>query len=244
MPGYVLHQDDQRVVIATRGRESEANSKTGFAWQVYILAVKYSPIDLIRRKRDSLVCGTCKLAGTFAERACYVRIDQGPQGVWKAWKRGRYAFLPRCRYAEVFSGSFVRWGAYGDPAFIPRDVVSWVSFFADGHTGYTHQWASPAAAWLKDTLMASVDTPEEYAAAKRAGWRTFRARPQGAAILKGEIGCPAAPEQGSKTQCNKCKLCDGLKHGVADPRKDITVEAHGIFKQRFETLIQIGRLAA
>jgi hypothetical protein len=238
MPGYVLHQDSERVVIATRGRESAANSKTGFAWQVYILAVKLSPVDLVRKGKDSVICGDCKHAGSFEERKCYVNVNKAPQGVWKAWKRGRYAFLPRSRYAEVFAGTFVRWGAYGDPFYIPQEVLTWVSFFADSHTGYTHQWLSPAASRLKTTLMASVDTPEEYEQAKQAGWRTFRARPQGAAILSGEIGCPAAPEQGSKTQCNRCRLCDGLKHGASDPRRDITVEAHGIFRRRFE-LIQI-----
>jgi hypothetical protein len=241
MSGYILHQDSQRVVIATDTRESDANEKTGRMIQVYILTAEESPLDAVRDGSDSLICGDCPLRGKdpdngFVGRTCYVRVIQGPLAVWRAWQRGAYPYLPRTRYADLFSGRAVRWGAYGDPAFIPLEVIRWVSFFAKRHTGYTHQWKHNPQ--LRAYLMASVDSEVEYYQAKAAGWRTFRVRAAGERLQAREISCPASAESGHKTQCVRCGLCDGARDN--DCRKDISIVVHGVGRRNFVPLAILG----
>jgi hypothetical protein len=231
--GFVLHSDSERVVIATL--ESD-NEKTGDMIQIWILAAAQSPIETIRIGQDSVICGDCKHGGAFGKRTCYVNVPQGPHSVWRAWRRGSYAFLPQYRYADVFSGRQVRFGAYGDPCFIPTSVFRAVAFIADGWTGYTHQWTIYPE--LAPYLMASCDTTAEHTTAKLAGWRTFRVRTSADPLLAGEITCPASDEGGKRTHCIDCGLCDGTRYGSADPRKDISIIVHGTGARNF---IQIGQ---
>ncbi len=232
--GFVLHQDLERVIIATL--ESD-NEKTGDMVQIWILATEQSPIDTIKQGKSWKICGNCKHDGAFGERTCYVNVPQGPHSVWRAWKRGSYAFLPQYRYADVFSGRSVRFGAYGDPAFIPVSVLRQVAFVADNWTGYTH--SRQGRQDLIPYLMASCDSPAEYEAAKLDGWRTFRVRSSSDPLLKGEISCPASDEAGKRTHCIDCRLCDGVRYSN-DPRKDISIIVHGVGARNF---IQIGGVA-
>lgn len=238
MSGWTLSNSDGRIVVVTDGSD---NRKTGDMLQVWILAEGMSPVDLVRSGEDSLICGDCVHAGKFDERACYVNVAQGPNSVWNAYQRGRYPFLPVSRYADVFNGRMVRFGAYGDPAFIPLDVLRWVAWHSDGWTGYTHQWRVRPD--LRPYLMASVDSKAEYWDAKWDGWRTFRVQQNGADwTTKNEILCPASDEMGRRTQCADCGLCNGVRYRPADPRKDIAIRAHGVGRKRIEArgLIQIG----
>tara|TARA_R110000868_G_scaffold10386_1_gene51102 strand:- start:316 stop:714 length:399 start_codon:yes stop_codon:yes gene_type:complete len=130
----------------------------------------------------------------------------------------------------------VRLGAYGDPAFIPQRVVAAIVSSADGHTGYTHQWTR--AAWLKGTVMASVDSLEELQVARANGWRTFRVSST-LDVQKGEILCPASDEAGKRTTCEECGLCDGMhgnpRHPI-DNRKSIMIPVHGRGADKFKIL--------
>lgn len=242
--GYVLCQDQLRVVVVTGTERRSTNDKTGAMLQVWILDVRHDPLQTVRMGLDSSICGDCVHRGALGKRSCYVRLDTAPLGVWRAWKRGRYPYLPKSRYADVFSGRVVRWGAYGDPAFIPLDIVRWVSFFAAGWTGYTHQWRGPEVQAFREYVMASVDTEAERISANGAGWRTFRVRSEQDAHMPGEITCPASNEAGHRTTCARCGLCDG-KRVATDARKDINIVVHGIGKRNFrsapasEGLIQI-----
>ena len=123
-------------------------------------------------------------------------------------------------------------GAYGDPVYVPAEVLRWVSFFADSWTGYTHQWRN--APQLRPYLMASVDSEAEYREAKAQGWRTFRVRAAGDRLQPREISCPASEESGRKTQCVRCGLCNGATDN--DRRKDICIVVHGIGARNFVPL--------
>jgi hypothetical protein len=125
----------------------------------------------------------------------------------------------------------IRWGAYGDPAFISREVVESVSSHAKGRTGYTHQWQSVVSAWGRSYFMASCDSPQEYALAANMGWRTFRVSPKGDNTkLQGEISCPASAEAGKRTVCADCKLCDGTSYN--DRRKSIVIQDHSVIANK------------
>jgi hypothetical protein len=231
--GYVLHEDSRIVVIATL--ESD-NEKTGNMIQIWILDRTINPVAAVQSGADTSVCLDCKHRGTGKkDRTCYVRVANAPLGIWRAYHRHRYPFLQLEQYSAVFAGCKVRFGAYGEPVLIPVNVVAAVAAVSAGWTGYTHQWRTPGFAGHSRYLMASCDTIAEHAAAKAAGWRVFRVREEGAPLLPGEIMCPASPEGGHKSQCERCKLCSGTYAG--DPRKDIGIEVHGANKSKFIQLI-------
>src|SRR5262245_15960006 len=134
--GYILHEDTARVIVATGFTRKSENSKTGPMIQVWILVRNESPLDARKNGHTGVICGTCPLQnGT-----CYVDLGKAPQGIWKAYKRGSYPKLPS---VEVFKRRVVRFGAYGDPVYIPFSLLRAIAEASAGFTGYTHQWRNP-----------------------------------------------------------------------------------------------------
>ena len=234
MSGWILHQTHARVTVATH---PTTNSKTGDMIQVWILGTQDTPLTLSRQGRDSVVCGQCPKRHSL-QGDCYVNIWQAPQAVYHAWRNGVYGTLRTFQADGRHKRVPIRWGAYGDPAFIPYVLLARLSDQSIGWTGYTHQWQQPHALRYARYLMASCDTPEQAELAQSQGWRTFRTRYAGSP-LTGEITCPASLEAGHKTDCSRCQLCDGNSSvsTFVDPRKSITILAHGA---RSQHLIRIG----
>lgn len=235
--GYILNETDSVAVIATM---ESGNAKTGNMVQVWILNRTESPVDSVKHGTDANVCFDCVHRGSdgFKGRSCYVNVAQGPNAVWRAYRAGKYPFLKPGEYTRVFTGRAVRFGAYGEPVLIPLRIVRTISRVAVGHTGYTHQWRRAEYQAYRAFLMASCDSVEDYATAKFHGWRTFRVRATAdSPVLVHEISCPASAEAGHRTQCVRCKLCDGSRR--ADARKDIVIIAHGIGARNFVRLESI-----
>lgn len=201
-----------------------SNRKTGQMAQVYILRPDLHPLDAIASGADYTICGDCPHRRRWSPehgrhvRSCYVQVGKSVASVWRAFSRGRYPDYNPSLHSRHLRGRRIRWGAYGDPAILRESVVRTLTAIADGHTGYTHQWAHPWAAWARGFFQASCDSFADYLAASAAGWRTFAVIPEGAAPFAGKL-CPATAE-GSQAQCLTCRLCDGAK-------TDIFVEAHG-----------------
>ncbi len=235
--GYTLHQTKDIVVIVTGTERESENSKTGPMLQVWVLGAQQSPVEAVFSGMDSLVCGSCihRGDGHGRKRTCYVNVSRAPQGIWHAWKRGKYPMLYPAQYPDVFPGRVVRWGAYGDPRYIPLSIIRWASFLADGHTGYTHDWQNSPE--LREYLMASCDSVQDYTLAKSLGWRTFRVKSPNDPLNPREISCPASDESGHRTTCARCRLCNGAKR--QDRRADIAIQVHGKGKNNF---IQIGKV--
>jgi hypothetical protein len=213
--------------------ESE-NVKTGNMVQVWILNRNESPVESVKSGNDANVCFDCVHRGTdgFKDRSCYVNVAQGPSAVWRAYQKGKYRLLERAEYARVFGARAVRFGAYGEPVLIPVDILRAIAEVATGHTGYTHQWRRAEFQAYRALVMASCDTAADYTAAKQLGWRTFRVRTSAdAPLLAREISCPASDEMDKRTQCVRCRLCNGAQPG--DLRKDIVIIAHGIGARNF-----------
>src|SRR5208282_750207 len=122
------------VAIAVGLRTRSTNTKTGAMLQTYILRSDMDPLEAIRRRVDDSICGNCPHRGTpTAGRTCYVQVGQGPQAVYKAYKRGLYPVLT----AETIElcdvrGRTVRLGTYGDPAAVPAWVWEELITDADG----------------------------------------------------------------------------------------------------------------
>jgi len=202
---------------------NSTNRKTGNMAQVFILCDNINPVEAVQTGKDVTICGNCshrkQQDGT---RSCYVNVGQGPNSVWKAYKRGSYSELNYLQLSQLLRGKRIRWGAYGDPSVIDPGIVIALNKFAQGHTGYTHQWRKEFASPFKGIFQASCDGFNDYLSASDLGWKTFtvvstKAQPTYAKQ------CPATVEL-SQAHCITCKLCDGA-------RSDIYVNAHGSGKK-------------
>lgn len=200
------------------------NRKTGNMAQVWILCENINPVEAVRTGKDATICGDCphrkQPDGT---RSCYVNVGQGPNSIWKAYKRGAYTDATASMEAwnsmrQSVHGKRIRWGAYGDPSVIDYFVVEYINEHASGHTGYTHQWRNEFASAFKGIFQASCDGFQDYLEATAHGWKTFTVVHKNASINYAKQ-CPATV-QDSVAQCQTCKLCDGAK-------LDVFVHAHG-----------------
>lgn len=221
---------------------SSSNRKTGNMVQTYILPDNgLTPMQNVGTLKDASVCGDCKhRRGTGG--ACYVNIGQGVTAVYKAYKNGNYK-NDLAGAARACTGRKVRLGTYGDPMAVPSPYWYALLFFAEGHTGYTHQWNNAELQAeqpehvnnIRALCMASVDSTEEWSAATVENWRTFRVRTsEDTEFNGGEFTCPASHEAGKIKTCDTCMACNGS--GKDDSRiKKATpvIVVHGALKKRF-----------
>jgi hypothetical protein len=222
--GFVIHEDESRVVIATGFSTRSDNRKTGDMIQVWILVKLVDPVQAIKEGLDRLICGSCvhRGDGTGGGRSCYVNVGQAPQGIWRAWKAGNYPLL---RSLEVFTGRKVRFGAYGDPTHIPLPLALAIAGVSSGHTGYTHQWRKPSLQAWRSILMASVDSIAELVIARSMGWSTFRVTPD----LDHHSFEKLCASERNGTACADCLFCDGSRSGILS----IHIPAHGTGRRHF-----------
>ena len=230
--GFVLYEGpslltgEPIVVIAVGFHNKSRNIKTSHMIQTYILCADENPIDAVNSGADTAICGGCMhrknpLTGL---RTCYVRIDTGPNQVYKTWKKGNYPVLKD--YA-IFANRPVRFGTYGDPAAVPLFVWQNIAAYAGMTTGYTHQWRSNKFAALASYCQASAETAEDVVRANAKGFGTFRVLPVMEEIPADALHCPASAEMGKKTTCLDCGACDGAS------KRNVAIFAHGASKNRY-----------
>jgi hypothetical protein len=193
---------------------------------------------------ENTTCGTCELQhkASGGEGICYVN-KMYVNGVFDAWKRGKYPQFDIRKHSHHFVGRTIRWGAYGDPAMAPAKAFARIFKLARGWTGYSHQWRDEYSQDWKPYVMASVETPEGMVGAKAAGWRTFRIRRADEALTTRERKCPASAEGGGQITCDRCQACDGAARG--GNLADISIIVHGKAGNavRFTRLSISGRFA-
>jgi len=222
--GFVIHEDQHRVIIATGFSKASDNRKTGDMIQIWILVKLVDPVEAIKQGLDRLICGSCvhRGDGHGKERSCYVNVGQAPLGIWRAWRAGKY---PTLQWMDCFAGRKVRFGAYGDPVHIPLPLALAIAGVSSGWTGYTHQWRKPSLQGWKQILMASVDTSAELLIARSMGWSTFRVTPD----LDHHSFEKLCASERSGTACADCLLCEGSRGGT----QSIHIPAHGTGKRHF-----------
>ena len=232
--GYVVYQGPSMIngaaIVAILTTKTK-NPKTGDMAQLWILPATIAPHEAIKTGLDAAVCGDCKHRRGKGG-SCYVTPHQGPLSVYRAWQRGNYEDASGLQsIALIGAGLTIRLGAYGDPAALPESVVTALLLRAEGWTGYTHQWRSVAADWLKAYCMASVDDESEAGLARAMGWRYFRVRAEDETMGQREFLCPASDEGGNRTDCRTCQACNGASKGAAKASPVIVV--HGSMASRF-----------
>lgn len=219
--GYVLYEGPSAIngapIVAILTLNS-ANAKTGNMAQLWIMAKDTAPHIAKKEGKDDAVCGDCPI-----KKECYVLTFQGPLSVWNAYKRGSYEYPVDSTgsvylWDSILSDLIIRFGAYGDPAALPKYLIKDIADNCKDFTGYTHQWDKRKFNFLKNYFMASVENSKLAAQAAQKGFRYFRIKQSGADNFENEITCPSD----SGIQCIDCKLCNGSKQA-----KNITIEAHG-----------------
>jgi len=228
------------VAIATGLVKESENRKTGSMVQIWILHADVSPTDAIESGKDVGICGDC-IHRKGKGGACYVNPGQAPNQIFDSFKKGNYPYIVdaikkfeggditdvyvKDGMWDLFSRSFVRFGAYGDPSFIPLPIIEKIAENCKGFTGYTHQWKKANSEYQK-YFMASVDFAWEYDLAKKLGWRTFRVSPEWTNKKSGEIPCLNSLKG---LKCIDCLLCSG----TSSKAKDIYIKVHGATAKRF-----------
>jgi hypothetical protein len=222
--GFVIHEDQHRVIIATGFSTRSDNRKTGDMIQVWILVKAMDPVRAIKEGLDRLICGSCvhRGNGDGSGRSCYVNVGQAPLGIWRAWKAGRY---PTLQFMDCFAGRKVRFGAYGDPTHLPLPLALAIAGVSSGWTGYTHQWRKPSLQAWRSILMASVDTTAELLIARAMGWSTFRVSPD----MDHRTFETLCASERNGTPCSVCLGCPGSRNGI----QSVWIPAHGTGKRHF-----------
>jgi hypothetical protein len=210
--GYVVYEGPSAIngkpIVAILTLKSN-NVKTGNMAQLWIMARDTAPHIAKKEGKDDAVCGDCPI-----KKECYVLTFQGPLSVWNAYKRGVYSGLQiPLRLLTI------RFGAYGDPAALPKWLIKNIAKNCKDFTGYTHQWNKPKFNFLKNYFMASVESVGQHIAAQSFGFRTFRIKSQSMPIGDSEFECPADTRG---LQCIDCMLCNGSKQA-----NNVVINAHG-----------------
>jgi hypothetical protein len=225
--GIILYEGPSRldgepiVVIATL---ESRNRKTGSMVQTWIMRSDLDPVAASISGRDASVCGKCPHRHSL-NGACYVRLNQAPLAVYKAYTRGSYTRGVDLR--RYLQGRAIRLGAYGDPAAAPAGLWRTLRSVAVMTTGYTHQLDhSQFDPDLLDVCMVSVDTPKQATRARELGVRTFRVKMPGAPRLAGEEVCRA---ESAEQQCITCGLCSGARQ----PGPSVVIDVHGAVASRY-----------
>lgn len=218
-------QDNKPIAAIVTGLDrASRNDKTGDMLQVWIIRTDMSPVDAVKSGEDKSICGNCThRRGHGGLRDCYVIPHQAPTAVYKNYKAGKYPALTLKDF-DLFKGMMVRFGAYGDPAFIPQAIVSLIADKAAGHTGYTHQAQNKRihnVEFFTKYLHASADSTRHAEILQRQGWRTFETR-YDTSDTSGQL-C-AAESKG--LSCELCLECNGTSG------KNIFVRAHGSQSQK------------
>lgn len=239
--GYVIYrgpsQLDGAPIVAIALTHS-SNRKTGDMVQTYIMRADVAPIAALKSGADASICGDCKHRPILGG-ACYVRVDQGPTVVFKAFLRGNYPDANGSAHiAALGAGRMVRLGTYGDPMAVPAHVWETLTFQASGRTGYTHQWRNAAVAGdqrasVTSLCMASVDDPAEAQEARAAGLRYFRIRTADEPMGAREFVCPASDEAGKRRTCDTCGACNGSEKPTAGSP---VIIVHGVKARRYIAL--------
>lgn len=211
---------DPIMIVLTGLENPSANRKTGDILQTWIMRSDVSPLEAIKTGGDEAICGDCPMRGKNGkDRGCYVTVLFGPNAVYKTASIDNYG--GELKRMNRFA---LRLGSYGDPYYIPYEVIEGLAKSVKKHSSYTHAWRKNDAAPYARVSMASVESLADKEKANSQGWRTFRVTSDLTSKTADEVICPASNEAGKKLTCAECGLCNGNWNGK---KKNVVIAAHG-----------------
>jgi len=221
--GFILYRGlsvlDSAPIVAIATLQTR-NAKTGPMVQTWIMREDINPVEAIKTKQDSSVCGSCPLRSNLGG-SCYVKAFQAPNKIYNSYKRGNYPTLSDQGVREALAFKKVRVGSYGDPASVPVKVWGNALKLARGYTGYTHQINHKNFdTEILKYCMVSADTLNSATKHHTKNLRTFRVVTDYNQLLPSEIICPA-DSQG--LTCIECGQCNGAK----SKGSNIAILVHG-----------------
>ena len=214
-------QDGRPIAAIVTGLNRPTHKqKTGDMLQVWIIRTDIPPHEAVKSGADKSVCGNCTHRRAHGGlKDCYVIPHQAPLSVYKNYTAGKYPTLENSEDFAIFNDMLVRFGAYGDPAFIPVSIIKSITSRAAGWTGYTHQAqnkAIPNRHEYRELLHASADSPKHASLLQMRGWRTFETR-YDTTDTSGKL-C-GAEDKG--LSCELCQMCNGTSG------ESVYILAHG-----------------
>lgn len=216
--GYIIHEGTTggRAFVAIATLNSR-NAKTGDMVQIWFLLRDVNPIAAVQEGIDAeTICKSCPFA---SGNGCYVNVSQAPLSVWKTYHAGKYPVAHPADYARIFGGRKIRFGAYGNPSLLPLSIVRAIAKVSAGWTGYFHDWRTNRhARQYAEFFMASTETADSYALARKLKLRTFHASPVQPA------GTRECLSETHGISCSECKLCCGLTKAQ---QPSIWINPHG-----------------
>lgn len=230
--GVVLYKGesvlDGSPIVVLAKTSSTTNEKTGNMIQTYILRDDIHPMEAIKTKKDSSVCGNCPHRRSLGG-ACYV-VPTGTGSIYKSYKNGKYATYSNELHSHLFNERSIRIGTYGDPAAVPFEVWKNILKFTKNHTGYTHQLGHKNFdKRIAEICMVSCDTENQAKKAQKQGFKTFRVKTENMPNLQSEIDCIFDI---NNTKCIDCGLCDGKT-------VNIVINVHGRLQNRFKNKFEV-----
>ena len=217
---YILWSNLKTVVLITGLHKASLNVKTGAMSQTWILK---------KSKPPSWATKGAGCEGCEAEDFCYIRWEQAPLSVYKAFKGGRYRTLDIDSVDSLLLAKVpMRVGSAGEPTEMPAHHWQPLLQAAGRWTGYTHKWRALKNLPYRTFCMASVHTVADMEKANGLGFRTYRVGPE--PITKDEVMCPHYTHG---VTCDNCGLC----MGSATKAKNIYAPAHGARKNKAKEII-------
>ena len=126
---HIMRSDILPQAAVASGADSSVCGSCALRGRVLTLAAaELFAATLNRSKRRTLLARieAARLRGDLTlnvERVCYVRLEQAPTGIFKAYEAGRYELVVTPVAVELVRGRPLRIGAYGDSAALPVGVL-------------------------------------------------------------------------------------------------------------------------
>lgn len=231
--GPSLLTGDPVMAVMTGHDSVSRNQQTGRMITIWFLPAGESPTAALKSGGDRAVCGDCEHRPGGDDRRCYVRVYRAPQSLYRHLQGASESPPKEVRKAVEKSRLPVRFGGWGDPASVPREVIDRILEACPGHTAYTSSWRLRPD--LADVCMASVSSVADAHEAQGMGFKTYRMvapGDPGPLLELGERWCPTVLNE--SVTCDRCRACDGSHRSYCAPAHGAGLSKHGEFLKRYQ----------
>ena len=217
----VIWLDGQNIFVVRKGFTTNVKISNGKPLvQTYTFSVKQWQLASTSKgfgmkeffALDESNCLDCPYSGNSGSGKCYTHKFQQYTGflsMLRSIKANQLTPLTsqkREAIIKMCTGSYVRFGTYGEPSLVPLYLIRQMAEASSTWTGYTHQYLKPWAKEYGQYFMASAHNQYDAHVAHDKSYRSFIASQNND---EDAVSCPASKEAGFKSNCASCGLCSG-----------------------------------